>query len=301
MDGGLIDVGDTALFVVERGDGALPLFVLHGGPGLDHTMFGHHLDALSDVCRLLLVDLRSQGRSERAPAETWTLQQMASDVDALARSLKLDRYAVLGHSFGAFVALQHAVDFAGRPAASIISAGVPAARFLAEIERNLEMFEPAELREQVANSWAREREARTQEDCRSLLSDQLPFHFRDPRDPRIEAMRAELEHMVFSPDVLRAAANEDYGGIDVEDRLSAVSHPVLVLAGRHDRTCSLAGARAIAEGVANAELVELADSAHMMFIEEHDVYIAAVRDFLVRRTCVGTGARAVMHDRTSLW
>ena len=300
VDDGLIDVGDSALFVVERGDGELPLFVLHGGPGLDHTMFGHHLDELSDVCRMLFVDLRCQGRSQPAPAETWTLQQMASDVDALARSLKLDHYAVLGHSFGAFVALQHAVDFAGRPAASIISAGVPAATYLAEIERNLETFEPAELREQVASSWAREREARTQEDCRSLLSDQLPFHFRDPRDPRIEAMRAELEQMVFSPDVLRAAANEDYGAIDVEDRLSAVSHPVLVLAGRHDRTCPLAGARAIAEGVPGAELVEFEDSAHMMFIEERDAYIGAVRDFLARRTSVRTAARAVEHGGTSL-
>jgi hypothetical protein len=37
----VIDVGDTRLHVVERGapDG-LPLLILHGGPGLDHTEFG---------------------------------------------------------------------------------------------------------------------------------------------------------------------------------------------------------------------------------------------------------------------
>jgi len=130
---------------------------------------------------------------------------------------------------------------------------------------------------------AREREARTQEECRALLSDQLPFQFRDPGDPRIDAMRAELDQMVFSPDVLRAAANSDYGAIDVEDRLGAVTHPVLVLAGRHDRTCSLAGARAIAEGVPGAELVILENSAHMTYIEEEDAYLAAVGDFLARR------------------
>src|SRR5437764_682880 len=83
------------------------------------------MDSLSDVCRLLFVDLRAQGRSAPAPPETWTLTQMAADIEALAQTLELDRYAVLGHSFGSFVALQHAVDFAGRPAASIISAGVP--------------------------------------------------------------------------------------------------------------------------------------------------------------------------------
>ena len=61
MDGRLIDAGDTSLFVLQRGDGPLPLFVLHGGPGLDHTMFAHHLDDLGRTCRLLFVDLRAQG------------------------------------------------------------------------------------------------------------------------------------------------------------------------------------------------------------------------------------------------
>jgi proline iminopeptidase len=283
VEGRLIDVGDTALYVLERGEGELPLFVLHGGPGCDHTMFGHHLDRLTDTCRLLLIDQRAQGRSAPAPPATWTLAQMAADIEALAQALGLERYAVLGHSFGAFVALQHAVDFSGRPAASIISAGVPAARYLADVERHLANFEPVELREQVASSWAREREARTQQDCLELLSDQLPFHFADPRDPRIETMRAELQDAVFAPEVLRAAANEEYGGIDVEERLGEVSHPVLVLAGRHERTCSVEGAQAIADGLPDAELVIFEHSAHMTFFEEEDAYVAAVRAFLERR------------------
>jgi proline iminopeptidase len=278
-----VAAGDTRLFVLERGDGPLPLFVLHGGPGMDHTMFGDHLDGLADTCRLLFVDQRSQGRSEPAPPETWTLGEMAADVERLADALGLERYGVLGHSFGAFVALQHAVDFSSRPAASIISAGVPDASFLEAVQRNLEAFEPIELREQVTNSWAREAEAQTQEDCQSILFDQLPFHFRDPRDPRIDAMRAELGNAVYSPDVLRAAAASEYGAIDVQNRLTSVSHPVLVLAGRHDRTCSLAGAEAIAEGVPDAELVVFDDSAHMTFIEEQDSYVATVGDFITRR------------------
>src|SRR3954447_23457704 len=126
----LVDVGDTRLNVTERGGGALALFVLHGGPGLDHTMFGSHLDALGDVARLLLVDERGQGRSEPSAPETWTLEQHARDVDALAGALGLERYCVLGHSFGAFIALQHAVDFSGRPAGTVISSGAPSERLL---------------------------------------------------------------------------------------------------------------------------------------------------------------------------
>jgi hypothetical protein len=70
-NGPLVPVDETELYAVERGpEGALPL---HGGPGLDHTMFGSHLDALAGTYRLVLVDGREQGRSARGtdPA-TWT-------------------------------------------------------------------------------------------------------------------------------------------------------------------------------------------------------------------------------------
>src|SRR5215218_4512866 len=133
----LVDVGDTRLHVTERGAGALALFVLHGGPGLDHTMFGAYLDPLGDICRLLLVDERATGRSDPAPPETWTLAQQAADVEALAAALGLDRYAVLGHSYGALLALQHAVDFPGRPFATVVSSGVPDARYLEQVEHEL--------------------------------------------------------------------------------------------------------------------------------------------------------------------
>jgi len=283
MHGELVQADDTRLFVAERGSGSIPLFVLHGGPGLDHTMFGAHLDDLGARCRLLFVDLRSQGRSDPAPRATWTLARLAADVDALAASLGLEDYAVLGHSFGAFVALQHAVDFAGRPVASLVSAGVPAASYLAAVDENLARFEPESLREQVTGSWAREADASTPEQCREILSDQLPFHFRDPLDPRIEAMRTGLDEMVFTPEVLRVAVREGYGDIDLEQRLGEVTHPVLVLAGRHDRACTVAAGEAIAGGIPGAELCVFEDSAHMMFIEEQAGYVATIEDFLERR------------------
>jgi proline iminopeptidase len=58
---------------------------------------------------------------------------------------------------------------------------------------------------------------------------------------------------------------------------------VLVLAGRQDRTCPVAAAEAMAEGLPDSELVVFEHSGHMAFIEENDAYVAAVRDFLARR------------------
>lgn len=278
-----VAIDDTRLFVVERGQG-YPLLLLHGGPGLDHHMFGDYLDPLADRYRLVLVDLRGQGRSDETPEATWTLERMARDVFELARALGLRRYAVLGHSYGAFVALQNAVDFPGQASQTIVSSGIPSSRFLEHVERNLAAFEPVALREQVTASWARERAAETQEDMASLLHDQFPFHFADPLDPRIAESEERTAGALYSPRVLRHFAQQEYGGIEVQDRLGAVPQPVLVLAGRHDRTCSVEAAEAIARGVPNGELVVFENSGHMTYIEENGRYVAAVRDFLDRHT-----------------
>jgi proline iminopeptidase len=280
LEGRLVPIGDAKLHVVERGSG-YPLIVLHGGPGLDHRSFGDYLDPLADDLRLLLVDQRAQGRSDRPPEETWTLERMAADVTALARALSLERYAVLGHSFGAFVALQHAVDFPGAAAQTIVSSGLPSARFLAELDATLAAFEPVELREQVISSWEREKHVQTAEEVDELSRDQLPFQFRDPLDDSLFAdFVRRTAGAVYSPEVLRRFSNEGYGGIEVEDRLGQVTQPVLVLAGRHDRTCPIAGAEAIAAGIPRAELVVFEQSAHMTFVEENERYVEVVRTFL---------------------
>lgn len=277
-----VNIGDTRLYIVERGQG-FPLFLLHGGPGLDHSMFGDYLDPLADEFRLILVDQRGQGRSDRVDEGSLSLAQMARDVKTLADALELRAYAVLGHSYGAFVALQNAVDYPGAASATLVSSGLPSARFLDRVWENLAVFEPVELREQVTSSWEREKVVQTHEECAALLSDQLPFQFREPHDPRIAEFEQRTAGGVNSPYVLRYFANQDYGGIEVEEQLSRVTQPVLVLAGRYDRTCTVEGAEAIARGLPDAELVVFEESAHMTYVEENERYLAVVRDFLRRK------------------
>ncbi len=275
----LVDIGDTRLFVNERGQG-FPIIVLHGGPGLDHHEFGDYLDSLCDQYRLILVDERSQGQSDPAPLETLSLEVMAHDVSKLASALKLGSYAVLGHSYGAFIALQHAVDFPGAATGTIISNGLPSAKYLEHVAENLANFEPLELRAQVTDSWAREKTAHTQADVECIMNDQWAFQFGNPRDPRILEYIQRTSGSVFAPNVLRHFANQEYGGIEVEAQLSSVTQPVLVIAGRLDRTCVVEGSEAMAAGIPNSSLVVLENSGHMTFVEEPEAYLSAVRGFL---------------------
>ncbi len=275
-----VAIDDTRLWIVERGEG-FPLFVLHGGPGLDHHEFADYLDPLGERYRLILVDQRAQGRSDRAPEQTWTLERMAQDVIMLALALELKRYAVLGHSFGAFVALRNAVDYPGQAAATIVSAGIASVRYLEASAEHLARLEPPELRERIARSIERESEATTNEELEEIMRDQWPFSFADPLDPRIAGF-VERSSGILSVDVLRHFEASGYGGVELEDRLGEVPQPVLVINGRHDRVCPIEASVAMARDLPSSELVILENSGHMGFVEENESYLSAVGGFLDR-------------------
>ena len=276
-----MDVGDTRLWVLEMGDGH-PLVLLHGGPGLDHTQFRPWLDPLAERFRLIYVDQRSQGRSDPADRRTWNLAQLSADVSALAGALGHESYAVLGQSFGSFVALQHAVDH-GSASHYVLIGSLPGSRWLDRIESNLAALEPPELRERIAASWDMETEVRTEEEFRRLLADQLPFHFADPDgDPYREFLTNVERHMRLSPDVLREFAANDSGAIEVEDRLGDVDRPVLVIASEFDRVTVPEAGWAIAEAVPRGECVLVKDAGHMSFVEKPAVVIRAIHDFFDR-------------------
>src|SRR5918999_3718809 len=127
------------MFVEELGDPTgLPLIVLHGGPGLDHTHLRPWLDPLGDDFRVLFVDERGQGRSERVDPATLSLEVFARDVDKLAEALELKRFAVLGHSFGAIIATWHAIHLGTADAYVISGGGDSSDKLMADVEASLE-------------------------------------------------------------------------------------------------------------------------------------------------------------------
>ena len=258
-----------------------PLFVLHGGPGFDHTAMSPWLDPLSDTFRLIYMDERGQGRSQRVDPSTLTLDVFARDVTKLAEALGIERYALLGHSFGAFIALAHAVEDGGASHYVISSGTASFSKTGPEIQANLAAFEPVELREQVTRSWALEPEAKTAEDVDRLWKMQGPFHFAHTDTEAYRTYMAASEQTVYAPEVLAYVAEHEYP-IEYEDRLHTVNRPTLIITGERDRTCTPRAAREMHAGIPGSELVILPGAAHMTFVEQPGMYFAAVRDFFAR-------------------
>jgi proline iminopeptidase len=269
----LVTLSDGYRINVEEVGEGFALLVLHGGPGMDHTMFRPYLDPLGEDFRVLYVDERGQGRSDRVDPQTLSLEVFARDVDLLAEALGLDHFALFGHSFGAIVATYHAIEL-GTAVAYVISGGADtSAALMADVEAALGAMGPEG--QAIAASWEEEKTVETEQQLQELLRAQMPFHFHGPVPPGYG------DETIGTPDVLRHFANVGYGDFDYRPKLAGVSKPTLLLVGEHDRTTTPRAARVLHDGIANSELVVVPDAGHMSFVEQPNAYVEAVRRFLL--------------------
>ena len=101
-------VNGTTLYYETIGQGT-PMFIMHGGLGMDHSYFRPWLDALADQVTLVYYDHRANGRSERpANLDGVTHATWAADADALREHLGYDQILLFGHSYGGFLAQEYA-------------------------------------------------------------------------------------------------------------------------------------------------------------------------------------------------
>ena len=128
-----VDIGDGCrLFFDVVGSGLEPtdaamvdrptLLLLHGGPGFDHSLFRPYFDRFADTHQVIYLDHRGQGRSDqRRDPSGWDLDTWADDVVRFCDTLGIEHPAVLGGSFGGFVAMRYAARHPGHPSRLVLA------------------------------------------------------------------------------------------------------------------------------------------------------------------------------------
>lgn len=121
-----IPVGSASLYTRDIGRGPA-VIVLHGGPDFDHSYFLPELDRLSDAYRLIYYDQRGRGKSaEAVRPEDVTLDSEMADLGRVLESYQLRSAALLGHSWGAILAMEYAIRHPDRVSRLILMNPAPA-------------------------------------------------------------------------------------------------------------------------------------------------------------------------------
>ena len=89
----------------------VPMLIINGGPGMNSEGFTQLAIQLSKNNRTILFDQRGTGRSKFTVTDssTITMQLMAEDIENLRKKLNIDKWIILGHSFGGMMASYYAI------------------------------------------------------------------------------------------------------------------------------------------------------------------------------------------------
>ncbi len=272
-------VNGTTLYYETHGQGT-PMFIMHGGLGMDHTYFRPWLDQLADQVTLVYYDHRANGRSERpASLEDVTHETWAADAEALREHLGYDQILLFGHSYGGFLAQEYAIRYGDRLKGLVLSCTAPAMDYGEVIMANAQ-----------ARGGPQEMEALTELLSRPMADDEemgaklgaiLPLYFNRP-DPSIIADIGSRG--VYSAAAWNHAAAKCMPVFNYLADLGDITAPTLVLSGADDYiTPPAQGGERIHAAIPSSQLVIFEHSGHFPFIEENDKFMQVMRGWLAER------------------
>jgi haloacetate dehalogenase len=131
-----VDTGEATIHVRHGGSGS-PVLLLHGHPRTSATW--HRVaPLLADRHTVVCPDLRGYGASSKPPTtpdhEPYSKRAMARDCVAVMSALGHDRFAVVGHDRGAYVAIRATLDHPERVTALAALDAVPIGEALARCD-----------------------------------------------------------------------------------------------------------------------------------------------------------------------
>jgi pimeloyl-ACP methyl ester carboxylesterase len=273
-------VNGKTIWCHERGNGRRALILLHPGPGSDGSVFFPWFDRLASEYTIIAPDLPGHGRSEAGDVSRWNLKGYAATVSDLARARGLSDYILLGHSFGSWIALTHAIQYPGAAACIIASCG--AAWLEGDVLRGLaarmKSIEPEALRRDIISAFEAESRVQSAPRYRDLWLRQAPFFVADPVGHAADELRQAFARVTYRPKV---AGREDWGTFDVREGLPRVKVPVLAITGARDRSTPPDAGRHIARLAPRGTFIEVPNAGHFPYLENPEFYFQALSAWLL--------------------
>jgi proline iminopeptidase len=259
-----------------------PVVFLHGGPGQGSQTFarfaGPHLERGQ---RMVYLDQRGSGRSEKHWAKQYSVPLMVDDLEQLRRLWKVDRIALVGHSFGTLLALEYAARYPKHVSHLILSGTVvdfPATLDLACAR--LEKIDPKTYAEAVARRpKGSERRCHIFAAGRDFINGNM---YPDPATMALVDETDKTDGMYNTGEIFGALAKQ--GILDYRfERADRLTMPVLAIQGGSDFQAVVEPVRSFVAKVPGARLLEYEGRGHFMFVEDPERFARDVDSFLSGR------------------
>lgn len=254
----------TELFYEDVGEGR-PVVLVHGWSA-SHEFFEPQITAFSDSYRMIAVDLRGHGKSDK-PGGDYSWDVFAKDLEHLMGELGVEDATLVGWSFGGGVVTRYAGDI-GDYISQLALVGPAAPKFLADDDYPYGLPE-----EEVLPLFDEEKNNRPE--FRHTVYD--------------AAVHRELDEAThewmwqLSMQTPRWSSVPSYETLMYEDTLDDVGRidvPTRIFQGDQDAFCPVDGAHDLADRIPDADVIEYEDVGHTPHWEITDQFNEDFGEFL---------------------
>jgi proline iminopeptidase len=274
------DVEGTGLKVTPKGMIEKPVCViLHGGPGGDHSAYRPWLSELADYMQLIYVDHRGTGRSGKVPFESLKIEQFADDLDALRETLGIEKWNVLGCSFGGMWALTYAVRHQEKiDKLILLDTAASWKECWEDVHKAVEKMGNASQKRVYREVF--DGKIGTADASKKWYGIMLPLYLYNynPKIARDFQARGK-----GSPEVSQYMWKNVMFDYDLRAELPKIKVPTMVMVGKHDWVTPISQSRYIAKHIPRSKLVVFQNSGHMVYIDENKKFLNTMKSFLKLR------------------
>lgn len=293
VDEGFVDAHGVLIYYTTVGRGA-PLVIVHGGPGASHDYFLPYLLPLARHNRLVFIDERGSGRSEKLVDPTeYTVENMVEDLEAVRVALGLGKINLLGHSYGGVLAQAYALKYQQNLSNLILCSTFSSTRAINDVFVRMKQNMPAELRDRINRMESEglfghgkdyEKNRYTNDYMIAAWGEgYFPYLYQNHPDENYDP----IANGIMSWDLYREmwGSHGEYVidgnlvSVEYTDRLATIHVPTLITVGDHDES-DPSLAEAMHAKIAGSKLVILPKSGHMTFVDQPKLFIEAVDGFL---------------------
>ncbi len=289
---GFVDADGVMIYYEELGKGE-PLVIIHGGPGASHDYFLPYLIPLARHNRLIFIDERGSGKSEKLDDVTkYTVENMVEDVERVRQALDLGKINLLGHSFGGVLAQAYALKYQENLSHLILCSTFASTSEMNQVFIKIKENMSPELRERInkmeseglyGHGLPYEQNRYTAEYMKAAWGEgYFPYLYQrkpDPSyDPSNEGFAWDLYREMWGSNG-EFIIDGNLKSVEYVDRLEAIKVPTLINCGDHDE-CDPSLSEEMHSKIPGSKLVIFPQSGHMTFVDQPVLFIKAIEDFL---------------------
>jgi len=302
LQDGFVDLNGVMIYYVALGRGE-PLLIVHGGPGASHDYFLPYLLPLARRNRLIFIDERGSGRSQKLEDPSgYTVENMVEDVEGVRIALHLGKITLLGHSYGGAVAQAYALKYQKNLTHLILASTWSSTKELNQVFVRMKEKMPAELRDRINRMEAEGLFEHGLEYQKNRYTNDyfvaawgegyFPYLYQNRPDPNYDPVAGGN----ISWDLYREmwgshgeyVVDGNLKSVEYTERLASITVPTLILVGDHDE-CEPPLSEAMHAKIAGSKIVILPQAGHMTFVDQTGMFVGAVDGF------VHTGSEGVHH------